>query len=115
MPINHGYTSFFAACSIIDKIQNPLRMMKNTVFKVSAVDDKYKRGENILYTDEHGTRVLVHFTKFTFSDDMLKYVVVDKGEIDISTYKQHLACPDEFDISEIPIKPVNYAKVLPHL
>ena len=38
MPINHGYTSFFAACSIIDKIQNPLRTMKKIVFKASAVD-----------------------------------------------------------------------------
>ena len=87
MPINHGYTSFFAACSILDKIQNPIRTMKNTVFKVSAVDDKYRRGENLLYTNEHGKRVLVQFTKCTFSEDMLKYVVVDKGGTDISTYK----------------------------
>ena len=89
--------------------------MKNTVFKVSAVDDKYKRGENLLYTNEHGKRVPVQFTKCTFSDDMLKYVVVDKGGTDISTYKQHLVRPDELDFSEIPIKPADYAKVLPHL
>ena len=45
MSINHGFTSFFAACSIIYKIQNPVRTLKNSVFKVSAIDGKYKRGE----------------------------------------------------------------------
>ena len=115
MPINHGYTSFFAACSIFDKIQNPLRTMKNSVFKVSKSNDKYKTGESLLYTNEFGTRVPVEFSKCTFSDDILKYAVTDKGGTDISTYKQHLVRPDELDISEIPIKPADYAKVLPHL
>ena len=71
MPINHGYASFFAACSILDKIQNSVRSLNNSAFRSSAVVDKYKRGENLLYTDDQGTQVPVHFSKCTFSDVLL--------------------------------------------
>ena len=79
------------------------------------MDDKYKRGKNILYTDEYGTKVQVNFSKCTFSVEILKYVVVDKSGTDISTYKQHLKRPDELDISTIPIRPADSEKALPYL
>ena len=83
MPINHGYTSFFATCSILDKLQDSLRTLNNSAFRSSVVVDKYKRGENLLYMDDQGTRVLVRCSKCTLSNDILKYVIVDKSETDI--------------------------------
>ena len=65
-----------------------------------------------MYTDDQGTQVPVHFTKCTLSNDILKYVVVDKSGTDISTYKQHLKRPEELDISTIPIKPADNEKSL---
>ena len=114
MSINYGYTSFFAACSIIYTIHNSLRSLNNSAFRSSAVVDKCKKGENVLYTDDQGTQVSVHFSKCTLFDEVLKYVVVDKGEIDISTYKQHLKQPSQLDKSAIPIKPADYEKNLSH-
>ena len=56
----------------------------------------------------------MHFTKCTFSNDILKYVVkVEEGN-NISTYKQHLKQPSQLDKSAIPIKPADYEKNLSH-
>ena len=99
----------------MDKLQDFLRTLNNSAFRYSAAIDEYKKGENLLYTDEQGTEVPVYFTKYTLSNDILKYVVVDKSGTDISTYKQHLKRPEELDISTILIKSADYEKSLPNL
>ena len=84
MPINHGYTSFFVTCSILDKLQDSLRTLNNSAFRSLVVVDEYKRGDNLLYTDDQGTQVPVHFTKCTLSNDILDYVVIDTSRTAIS-------------------------------
>ena len=66
-------------------------------------------------TYEDGTSVPVHLSKCTMEDNDLKYVVRDKEGHNLSTYKQHLKCPDELNISTILIKPADYEKSLPNL
>ena len=107
MPINNGYDKFYSMCSVVDKIQDSAKELRNCAFR-AQVPSKYKKGDSLLYTNDEGATTPVNFDKCIFSKNALKYVVIDKEEETIFTFQPNLRHKDDIDISIIPITPTQY-------
>ena len=109
MPINNGYEKFFSLCSIIDTVNNPLSSFNNCALR-TEVKTKYQKGDNLLYTDDEGATIPVKFKNCEFSNEVLKYNVIDANGISVTTYKPNLRHKDDLDLLTIPITPADYKK-----
>ena len=107
MPINNGYERFFTLCSIIDTVHNPLSSFNNCALR-TEVKTKYQKGDNLLYTDDEGATIPVKFKNCEFSNEVLKYIVIDANGKPVTTYKPNLRHKDDLDLSNIPITPADY-------